>query len=797
MAPVEAFGPWACRGCPAGAVAHPGQLDSSGFIPATVPGTVAGALAAAGLWDWDHPVDLDAQDWWYRTTLTISDRPCHLVLDGLATLAEVWLDGELLLRTDNMFRSYRVPVTGQGRAAELALCFRSPRAELAKKRPRPRWKTALITDQHLRWLRTSLLGRIPGWSPVAPIVGPWRRITLDDGPVAHWRLTARLDGADGVVTLHAKLDTPGRAVLRVGGREAAAEGEAVLLTLRIPDAPLWWPHTHGEQPLLPASLIVDREEIACGPIGFRRLSKAQGHPFAVEINGVPIYTRGACWTVSDLLYPEASPERDLRLARDAGMNIIRVGGTMTYESDDFYCLCDELGVLVWQDFAFANMDYPADDPAFAANIEAEARQQLGRLSRHPSLAVLCGNSEVEQQAAMVGAPREAWRHPWFGERLPALIAELTPGTPFVPSSPNGGELPFHLRKGVAHYYGVGAYLRTEADVRKDDVAFTSECLGFANPPSAETMELLDPRWKRRVPRDSGAGWDFEDVRDFYIRHVFAVDPVALRSFDPARYTRLSRSVPGEMMTRVFSEWRSGHGRNMGGLVWFFKDLWPGAGWGVIDSHGVPKAAYFALRRVWRTRQIVITDEGLEGLHIHAVNETAEPLRGFVELLLLRDGNVITAKGEAACEIPPRGRIMLTSASLLDGFHDVTYAYRFGPPAHEAAVATLYDEARQVISEAFHFVRPGLPAMLPADTLAAAAEPVEAGYRVTLRSERLLRNVSVEARGHDPDDDGFHLAPGRVKVVHFTPREGAGRFRGQVEALNLPYAVPIRSAGDGA
>ena len=137
-------------------------------------------------------------------------------------------------------------------------------------------------------------------------------------------------------------------------------------------------------------------------------------------------------------------------------------------------------------------------------------------------------------------------------------------------------MPFHVRDGIAHYYGVGAYLRSPQELRKADVKFTPECLAFANVPEPETVLALmagdspvahHPRWKQRVPRDTGAGWDFEDVRDFYLHHFFAVDPVKLRCFDLARYWQLSRVVPGEMMSQVFSEWRSSHGNNRGGLVW--------------------------------------------------------------------------------------------------------------------------------------------------------------------------------------------------------------------------------------
>ncbi len=635
--------------------------------------------------------------------------------------------------------------------------------------------------------------------------------------VTDWHLTARLDGDDGVVALRGRLQSDVAIVecrLRVAGHEAAVacrqDGDGWLLDGELPvlKPALWWPHTHGAQPLLPCAVEVRTANrlytLDCGKIGFRRLEVRQDPGFEIVVNGQPIYCRGACWTVTDIVRPGSDAElaHELRLAQSAGINMLRVVGTMVYQSDRFHELCDELGILVWQDFMFANMDYPVDDPEFAANIEAEARDQLNKLAPHPSLAVLCGNSEVEQQAAMLGVARDLWRNDWFGSKLLELCAEHCPDAVYVPSTPSGGTMPFHVRDGITHYYGVGAYLRMPMELRKADVKFTPECLGFSNIPEPETVNLVTdgslpamhhPRWKQRVPRDSGPGWDFEDVRDFYLRHLFAVDPVKLRSFDMPRYLQLSRLVPGEMMTQAFAEWRGCHGRNHGGLVWFWKDLWPGAGWGIVDSFGMPKATYFYLKRCWQPRQITVTDEGLDGLHLHAINESAEPFHGHVELMLLQDGHIVVARGEAACELPPRGRQVLASDALLGGFFDVTYAYRFGPPKHDLAVATLFDDSRRVVSEAFYLVTARDPALVSDVKLEVEAEQAGDGrYEVHLQSDRFLQAVRFDAKSYLPDDDYFHLVPGRPKVVRFTAvKDPQTRFRVSLEALNLRNPVLIR------
>ena len=399
-----------------------------------------------------------------------------------------------------------------------------------------------------------------------------------------------------------------------------------------------------------------------------------------------------------------------------------------------------------------------------------------------------------------------WRNEWFAEDLPALCAVHHRGAAYVPSSPSGGALPFQPNEGLTHYYGVGAYLRSIDDVRRADVRFTPECLGFSHIPEPATMETItggalpvphSPQWKQRVPRDTGAGWDFEDVRDHYLQELFGVDPVALRSHNLPRYLQLSRVVPGEMLAQTFAEWRSCHSRNQGAPVWFYKDLWPAAGWGVLDSTGLPKAAYYALKRLWRQRQLTMTDEGHNGLHLHLTNETNVAATGFVEVLLLREPNTVIAREEVPVSVPPRSRLMFTADEILGRFYDVSYAYRFGPPQHDVAVATWFAEDRSVVSEAFHVIERREPGMARNAAVESSAHTLEhGGYEVRLQSDRFLHFVRLDAPGYLPDDNYFHLIPGRTKAIRFEPWSGSTKeFRTEFDAVNLDGPRPIPVVND--
>jgi beta-mannosidase len=805
-----------------GKATNPSALEGAMWRPAQVPGTVESAVPEIQRLGRG---DVDASEWWYRCHFdlpTPSKHPLALDFEGLATQAEIWLNGQRLFSSDNMFQSHRVEVAellhGQN---WLYLRFGSLADALAVRRARPRWRTRLVEHQQLRWHRTTLLGRMPAWSPPIKPVGPWKPVTLEEErglQVVRASLRSSLDGDDGRVGVDLRLHVEdGRRLeaprLCVGTRQAPlsceAEGPDLHLRgeLRLPKVARWWPHTHGSQPLHDVRVEVTLDglpvSISLGRTGFRTLTVDSAGRFALAVNETEVFCRGVCWTPLDMATLLVSPVRyrvALEELRAAGMNMIRVGGTMVYEADAFYDLCDELGILVWQDFMFANMDYPIDDPGFAASVETEARQLLSRFEGRPCIAMLCGSSEGEQQAAMVGQLEPAWSNAFFRERLPAVCKSQLPDVPYCTSSPSGpgDSLPFRVKNGPAHYYGVGAYLRPLEDARRADVGFASECLAFSNVPEEPTVALLLDEgagvhqsllWKSRVPRDGGSSWDFEDVRDHYLELLFRLDSRELRARDPDRYLALGRVTTGEVMANVLSEWRRQESRCAGALIWFYRDLWPGAGWGLIDSTGLPKAAYYYVKRVLQPLSLLISDEGLDGLHLHAINETEATRETRLSVTLYR-GEVVVAQATRPLPLSPRSTIELDAEGLLGRFVDIGYAYRFGPPAHDLVVASLHDASSEdLLAEAFHFPH-GLPSSQAEDpglsaTLTAAAD---GSLIATLRTERLAQAVAF---GGDvrAEDSYFHLAPGATRAVRLR-LTGAARPRASLRALNCRSSLRL-------
>ncbi|MDL2401722.1 glycosyl hydrolase 2 galactose-binding domain-containing protein [Rhizobium mayense] len=778
----------------AGACASPSDLPlSAGFIPASVPGTVAEALEKAGLFNREHPHPLNDKDAWYLCRLVDAD-PGNAVLRlaGLATLCEVFLNGRKILVSESMFEAHELAVHLLG-GDELALCFRALEPRLAEPGPRARWRPQMITPQGLRLVRATLLGHMPGWCPEIHAVGPWRSISLlrPHNPVIR-DLSMRPDLLeDGEGRLYASLSIQGHVgeiVLRCGNVEQAFvkdnNGHCTAI-LKIPGVTPWWPHTHGTPYLHDVALIVDGVEHPIGRTGFRRLAVdrgADGRDFALVLNGERIFCRGAVWTTADVArLPGGREDYEpwLRLAAEAGMNMVRIGGTMAYETAEFFRLCDELGLLVWQDFMLANFDYPKNDKVFNAHVEAEAAQLLSGTRLSPSLAVLCGGSEMYQQAAMLGLPERFWASPIVEEIIPAVVKALRPDVPYVVNSPSGGAMPFAPNAGVTHYYGVGAYMRLLGDARRADVRFAAESLAFAHVPQARTLArhlpvpaVHSPLWKERVPRDRGASWDFEDVRDHYLTELYGFEPNRLRREDPGLYLDLSRAVTGEVAEETYAEWRrQGSGCN-GALVWTLQDLLPGPGWGVIDSTGEPKPIWYALRRAFRPVQVLLTDEGTNGLDVHVINESDVALDLDLDVACLRDGRQTVVSGTRELSVEARGKHKIACTDLFGAFFDTTYAFRFGPPSHDVTMARLTArETGALIAEAFYFPLGRTKAFRDAEITASVAQQDDHWF-LDLRSDRLAQSVQIDFEAFRAEDDWFHLSPGVTRRLRLYRREGA-------------------------
>ncbi|MCZ7454060.1 glycosyl hydrolase 2 galactose-binding domain-containing protein [Rhizobium rhizogenes] len=797
---------WTLTLTPANACETPSDIPAAlESLHVSVPSTVAQALEEAGKFDRFAPVALNDKDAWYRLTMISDARErATLRFDGLSTIAEIFFNGELIAASQSMFERLEVPVALTG-ADELSICFRALAPRLEKTGPRARWRPQMMNTQGLRLIRTTALGYMPGWCPEIHAAGPWRPISLIRQESVLCTLRSSLDdtGRGKVsIVLEANRDIQSARVICAGYSINLSKGEdgKLLGELLIPGVEIWWPHTHGRPALHDIILELDGKQHRLGRTGFRQVEidhGEDGNVFGLKVNGEPVFCRGAVWTTADIVrLPGTRPNYEpwLKKAAEAGMNMIRIGGTMAYETPEFFGLCDELGIMVWQDAMLANFDYPAKDDGLRQHIVTEISQFLEATALSPSLTVFCGGSEMYQQGAMLGLPEQIWKATLTEEIIPDVMAEKRPDAAYVTNSPSGGALPFFPNAGVGHYYGVGAYCRPLEDARRADVRFAAECLAFSNIPEQETLDkylpgvaVHDPRWKARTPRDRGASWDFEDVRDHYLKLLYDVEPDVLRREDGGLYLDMSRAATAEVMETTFAEWRRSGSSCRGALVWTLQDLVPGAGWGIIDATGRPKSVWHALKRAFRPIQLSLSDEGTNGLDIHLINETGDGFEAMLELTCLRDGMQPVVHAKRPLTLSPRQSHIIAATDLFGAFFDTTYAYRFGPPSHDVTVARLRDVTTGlVIADAFNFPL-GRKKALHAANLDLDLGETNGNWSLEIGTDRLAQSVHLSAEGYRASENWFHLAPGESKTINLMPEAGT---------IETPPSGEVVSLGSG-
>lgn len=795
---------WSLWRCDVGVVTSPSKLSgsTSAWCGLTEQLTVGSLVNCA---------EPDQFDWWFTAEFH-SPVPSIMVFASVFGCANVWLNETKVAVFDNAFRPWQIPVGGLELRHGIALHFPSLTTQVIQSHGRSRWRTNLVTNQHLRSHRVSLAGRIPGWFNRTPLVGIRGPVTVTPNEQATaTTLITLVDNERAHLRVSVKTSSPVEELtVAIGARSCVVpfslddEGEwSAEVVLDCSSLDRWLPHTHGEPVLHNIWITLGRNTTVQRKVGFKSVAFDQDTGQFI-VNGVTVFCRGACWVALQAAEVETKFDMEERLlqVRDAGFNMLRVVGTSCYEGDLFYDLCDRLGILVWQDLPFANMAYP-DSEGFTNSVYRELAWQSSRLAWHACLTVICGNSDSEQQATLLGLHEVKRTQQLFTTTMQGWSAELFPSQTYIPSAPGFGPLPTHLSAGVSSFFGVGAYRRSVNDRSVEQVRFASECLGFANLPDFASMNDLfgsslpsptGENWKSGTPRDNGVGWDFDDIRDHYTSQLFAVNTLELRMHDLPRYFELSRLASGVAMAAVFSRWRATRSQCQGALIWMMHDIKPGAGWGLVDALGRPKPAYHLVRSVLHPVQVLVTDENFDGHNIHLINEQNIEVFGVLTIVLvLLDGR---AGGKVVRNVvlPPRSVQVHAVDGIFDRFQDTTWSYRFGPPAFRAVAADLLLSNGTSIQHVATVGSAGIE--MGGDILLTACLVNHAGSdRLQLDSDRFLEWARIESEGLECIDNYVHVIPGISRQIEVrVDRSQVGVPSLRVKAANSRRELRVSELG---
>ncbi|KAI1490081.1 beta-mannosidase [Biscogniauxia mediterranea] len=594
--------------------------------------------------------------WVYKTSFTspaavsrssnASSRKAVLAFDGLDTFATVVLNGKTILETENMFIPERVDVTdvlkkGDGEENELVITFDSAYLrgwKLVEKYPDHKWgcwngdssRLAVRKAQyHWGW----------DWGPALLTCGPWRPINLEIYESRITDLWCEIDVEKSLktanVTVYASIEGDASKIrldISLDGKSVASQhiDAHSSATFRISDPKLWYPIRYGKQPLYTVKATIEQngEDIdsVSKKIGLRRaeliqrpLEEQPGTSFFFEVNGIPIFCGGSDWIPADNFIPRISKERYydwVKLVADGNQFMIRVWGGGIYEEQAFYDACDELGILVWQDFMFGCGNYPAW-PELLASIKREAEENIKLLRHHPSIVIFAGNNEDYQYAESVNLTweqdnkdAESWLQTDFPARyiyekiLPDACKELCPSVYYHPGSPWGGVDTRDPTVGDIHQWNV--WHGTQEKYQNFDKLvgrFVSE-FGMEAFPSVKTIDAFLPLGKDDPDRYAQSStMDFHNKADGHERRIalYLVENMRYAPDPLEQFVYSTQLMQAECLASAYRLWKRqwrGPGREYcaGALVWQINDCWPVTSWAICDYYLRPKHAYFTVKR---------------------------------------------------------------------------------------------------------------------------------------------------------------------------------------------------------
>ena len=789
------------------------EVGKTDWHSATVPGCVHTDLLANKLIDDPFYRDnekkqqwIDKQDWEYRTTFkvtpaTLARAHVQLVFEGLDTYAQVYVNERLVLSADNMFRTWRVDAKQALQAGDntLRIVFRSPINEILPVMAKVNYQLPASNDQgektspytrkapyHYGWDWGPRFVTSGIWRPVS--LESWDQVRINDVQVLVKSITPT--AADLTANIEVEASAAGVATIVLDNLrdKLVAEKRQVNLTpginkvtfnFFVTHPALWWPNGLGAQPLysfraraLVNGQVADERTTRTGirTLELRQQRDEAGQSFMFVINGIPVFAKGGNWIPSDSFVTRITKDKYrfmIKSVHDSNMNMLRVWGGGIYEADEFYELCDEMGILVWQDFMFACSMYPGNQE-FLDNVRAEAIDNVKRLRNHPSIVLWAGNNEIET----------AWMNWGWRQNLPASLwddykkifhgvlqevcATYDPSRVYWPSSPHGGldDDPDSLRSGDTHFWRVWHAAEPFSDYEKQTPRFMSE-YGFQSFPNIETVKAYTVPGDRDIESPIMLAHQRHPRGNQLVREYMLRDYAQPRDFESFLY--VSQVLQAEGIRTGAEHLRRIMPHNMGSLYWQINDCWPVASWSSIDYFGRWKALQYYARRFYS--ELLISPTVQNGyLKLFVVSDRQKQVQAQLKVTLMNFDGATLKSFERDVTVAPlasHSYFDLRVQELLEGT--------------DRKNAVVYCELLvngKAVSTHDYFFAPFKELTFSKPAITPEVTRTRGGFSVKLTTDKFAKAVYLAVAEHDGffSDNYFNLAPGKEVTVEFRSRE---------------------------
>ena len=807
------------------------EVGKTDWHDATVPGCVHTDLLANKLIDDPFYRDnekkqqwIDKKDWEYKTTFKIAPQTLErenveLVFEGLDTYAQVFLNEQLMLSVNNMFRTWRVDAKQKLKAGDntLRIVFRSPvneilpvMAKLNYQLPAPNdqgEKTSPFTRKapyHYGWDWGPRFVTSGIWRPVS--LEAWDRVRINNIQILVKSITPT--AADLTANVEVEASSAGTATILLENlRDKLVHGKQqidlkpglnrVTFNFFVTHPKLWWPNGLGAQPLytfrarsLVNGQITDEKSTRTGlrTLELRQQRDEAGQSFMFVVNGIPIFAKGGNWIPADSFPTRITKEKYrflIKSVRDSNMNMLRVWGGGIYEADEFYELCDEMGILVWQDFMFACSMYPATQE-FLDSVRAEAIDNVTRLRNHPSLVLWAGNNEVETAWLNWGWRKNLPASVWddykkiFHGVLQEVTAQFDPTRPYWPSSPHGGldDDPDSLRSGDVHFWRVWHAAEPFSDYEKQTPRFMSE-YGFQSFPNIETVKAYTIESDRDIESPIMLAHQRHPRGNQLVREYMLRDYAQPKDFESFLY--VSQVLQAEGIRIGAEHLRRIMPHNMGSLYWQIDDCWPVASWSSIDYFGRWKALQYYSRRFYS--DLLVSPTVQKGyLKMFIVSDRPKAVPAKLRVTLMNFDGATLKSFDQDVDVAP-----LTSRSYFDLRVEELLG---GTDGKNAVVYAELLVNGKVVSSHDYFFAPFKDLTFSKPAITSEVTPTRGGFSIKLTTDKFAKAVYLSVPEHDGffSDNYFNLAPGREIRVEF-------RTRKPITLEQLKERLQIRSVFD--